>query len=260
MSKVLDSVDAVAGLIDHALLHPMLTSSEVRADVGALGRFPLASVCVRPSDVPAMAPVVAEGAIGAVCTVIGFPHGTTSTGAKVAESERAVRDGCRELDMVCNIARVLGEEWSGVRDDIAAVIEVGRAGGALVKVIFETDYVTSDAHKVRLCEICTECGADFVKTSTGFGFVKGADGRLASAGATDHDIALMRQHAGPRVGVKASGGVRTLDDVVRLHGLGATRIGASATRAILAEAAERFGDAPGIESPPSPTAQDATGY
>ena len=165
----------------------------------------------------------------AVGTTIGFPHGGHVTAIKVAESRQAAADGARELDMVVNIGKVLSGDWHYVADDMRAVVEAAHRDGALVKVIFENCFL-NDAQKERLCEICGEAGADFVKTSTGYG-----DG-----GATDDDLRLMRRCSPPRVQVKAAGGVRTLDRLLAVRALGVTRVGATATKAILDECNARL--------------------
>lgn len=228
-------VEAIARMLDHAVLLPTLTDGQMRDELISVRPYPLASVCIKPYAVRLACEVLEGTAIG-VGTVIGFPHGAARPVVKAFEAEQAFRDGAGEVDMVANIGKVLGEDWAFVRDDIRAVLEAARAHDGLLKVIFETDLLPDDRTKIALCEICTELGVDFVKTSTGFGFVKGPDGHLASAGATAHDVALMRRHCGPNVGVKASGGIRTLQDAWRFVALGATRLGTSSTRAILAPA------------------------
>jgi deoxyribose-phosphate aldolase len=175
-----------------------------------------------------------------VGTVIGFPHGSTTTQAKCHETRIACQQGAREVDMVVNVGKVLGEDWSFVEADIRAVVEAAHECGALAKVIFENEYLPSDSLKIELCRICSRVGADFVKTSTGFGFVSGPGGIVPPVGATDHDLKLMRAHADPRVGVKASGGVRTYQDALRVVALGATRIGTSSTAAIVAGQGEQI--------------------
>ncbi len=233
----------VAALIDHAILHPTVTPAAVADEVRRMAGLRLASLCVRPSDVALVHKLVSEHKQPVpVCTVIGFPHGTTSTAGKVAEAKQALAEGATELDMVVHVGAALGGAWSQVHDDIAAVLAVAHAQRALLKVIFETDYLTDDAVKIRLCEICSEVGVDFVKTSTGFGYVKQADGSMNYRGATEHDVQLMRAHTPAHVGIKPSGGIRTLDAVLRFVALGATRIGTASTSAILAEAQQRFGD------------------
>ena len=162
--------------------------------------------------------------------VIGFTHGGHLSRIKAAEAEAAVADGAVELDMVVNIGKVLSGDWGYVRDDIAAVVEPAHWNGARVKVIFENCYL-ADEQKVQLCRICGEVRADWVKTSTGYG----------DSGATDHDLTLMRRHSPPHVQVKAAGGVRTFDRVLAVRALGVTRIGATATKAILDECRQRLG-------------------
>lgn len=244
----IDSTDAVAALLDHAILHPTVTPRAVVEEIRSLGAHRLASFCVRPSDVRAAVEAASPSGI-AVGTVVGFPHGTTTTHTKAEEAREAIDAGARDIDMVVHVGRVLAGDWDFVHADIQAVQDVATAGGALVKVIFETDYITDDAHKAKLCEICTQVGVAFIKTSTGFGFVKSDDGGSRYTGATEHDVKLMREHAGQKVGVKPSGGIRTLDDVLKYAELGATRIGTGSSAAILAQASERFGDAPAASTP-----------
>ncbi len=169
-----------------------------------------------------------------VGTVIGFPHGSHASSVKAYEAEAACQAGAVELDMVVNVGKVLQGDWDYVREDIRGVVEVAKRHRAVVKVIFETDFVTRDEDKVRLCQTCEALGVDYVKTSTGFGYVKQPTGGYDYAGATDHDIALLRRSCGPAVGVKASGGVRTYDDAVRMRDLGASRLGSSSSAAIVA--------------------------
>ena len=214
----------------------------MRTELAALSGLKLASVCIKPYAVPLAVEVL--GATGiAIGTVIGFPHGSPATAIKATEAARAFADGAREVDMVVNVGKVLGGDWTFVRDDVRAVLNVARGYGGMIKVIFETDYLTDDAVKIRLCEICSELQVDYVKTSTGFGFVKQSDGSFAARGATDHDLVLMRQHCPSSVDVKASGGIRTLDDVLRVLRLGVTRIGTSSTQSIYKAAVEKLGRA-----------------
>ena len=228
-------------MLDHALLHPTLTDKAVTEQCEALQPYPLASLCVKPCHVEMVADMMADSVID-VGTVIGFPHGVTTTATKVAETRLAFERGAVEADMVVNTGKVLGGQWDEVRHDIAEVLTVVRERAGLLKVIFETDFVTEDADKIRLCEVCSDLGVNYVKTSTGCGYVKQVDGGVSYRGATDHDIRLMRQHCPPGVGVKPSGGVRTLDDMLRFHRLGATRFGTTSSHAILSEARERFGE------------------
>ena len=217
----------VADLIDHALLKPELTPDEVEQTCRELAADEIWSVCVRPSDVR-LALAAVDGHRTRVCTVIGFPHGTTSTAAKVAEARQALADGATELDMVLNIGRLRGGDLDAVKQDIAAVVEVGHAVDVLVKVIFETALL-DDEQKQAACRASEEAGADFVKTSTGF----------AGGGATLPDVRLMRAHVPETMQVKASGGVRDIDTLLAMVAEGVTRIGTSSTPALLAGARER---------------------
>ncbi|MDO5738824.1 MAG: deoxyribose-phosphate aldolase [Ornithinimicrobium sp.] len=221
------TVQDVADLIDHALLKPELTPQEVEESCRELAQSEIWSVCVRPCDV-ALALSAIEGHKTQVCTVIGFPHGTTSTAAKVAEAKQALTDGATELDMVLNIGRLRGGDLDAVREDIAAVVEVGHEEGAIVKVIFETALL-DDEQKIAACRASQAAGADFVKTSTGF----------AGGGATIPDVRLMRANTDPTMQVKASGGVRTIDALLAMCAEGVTRIGTSSTEALLQGARER---------------------
>jgi deoxyribose-phosphate aldolase len=244
------TADAILGMIDHALLHPTLTDAQIRAELEVLRKHKLASVCIKPYWVSMCAKFLADTGI-ATGTVIGFPHGSPVPGIKAAEARQAFADGAQDVDMVVNVGKVLSGDWAFVRDDVRSVLEVTRERGGVIKVIFETDYLDQgggngggkgDADKIRLCEICSEMGVDFVKTSTGFGFVKQADGGFATHGARDADLILMRRHCPPSVGVKASGGIRSLDDVLRVIKLGVTRIGTSSTLAIYKSAVEKVGE------------------
>lgn len=214
----------LAGLIDHTLLKPEATPAQVEALCAEAARYRFASVCVNPGFVPLCARLLA-GTPVAVCTVIGFPLGATTTKTKVFEATQAAGNGARELDMVIAIGRLKAGELREVAEDIAAVVAAGHAAGALVKVIIETSLL-QDEEKVAACLLAARAGADFVKTSTGF----------AGGGATAADIALMRRVVGPEVGVKASGGVRTLADATAMVAAGADRIGASAGVQIVREA------------------------
>lgn len=217
----------IARMIDHSLLKPELTSDQVIEGCAVARRYGTASVCVRPCDVP-LAVRELTGTAVLVTTVIGFPHGTNQTATKVFEAEQAIRDGAVELDMVMNFSRLLSGDEDYVTADIRAVVEAAHRQSALVKVILENCYLT-DALKIRACQICDKAGADFVKTSTGFG----------SGGATLDDLRLMRRSCSERVRVKAAGGVRTLDQALAVRAAGADRFGATATQAILEEALQR---------------------
>ena len=222
---------SIVSMIDHAVLHPTQTEADLRAACALCTRLGVASVCVKPSMVPlAVEWLVDSGVLTG--TVIGFPHGGTSTEAKVRETEVACQAGAREVDMVVNVGHVLAEDWQQVLADIRAVVDAAAAHRVITKVIFETGLLPEDALKIRLCEISEEAGAAFVKTSTGFGTIKRKDGSLVATGATEHDIRLMRQHCSDQVQVKASGGIQTYEDSRRFAALGATRLGTSGTEAI----------------------------
>ena len=229
----------IARMIDHALLHPTLTDAELQQGCALAAQYEVASVCIKPYAVSAAASWLA-GTDVKVCTVIGVPHGSHKTSIKLAETKNACSEGAVEIDVVVNVGKVLSGDWDYVSREIVALRETTWRCGALLKVIFENDYLPTDVYKIRLCEICNAAEVDFVKTSTGYGFVRGADGRFGTIGATEHDLKLMRRHAGPKVGVKASGGIRTLDNLLQAHAWGVTRIGTSATATILQEARQRF--------------------
>lgn len=226
--------DEVAKMIDHSLLHPTMTDRELAAGCRLAKRYKVASVCIKPYAVKAAAKLL-EGSGVAVGAVVGFPHGSSTTESKRVETEIACRDGATEIDMVINVGKALSGDWPYVERDIRAVVREAHRRGAIVKVIFENDFLPGDAIKRRLCRISEKAGADFVKTSTGYGFVKAPDGTYGYKGATEHDLTLMRKHVSSKVQVKAAGGVRDLDTLLHLRDLGTTRCGATATAAILDE-------------------------
>jgi len=221
----------IAKMIDHSLLRPTLTADELEAGCRLAADYRCATVCILPYYLKRCAEVLAGSGVRA-STTIGFPHGGHTTAVKLAEARQALADGGEELDMVVNISQVLSAAWDYVRADIAAVVDAAHDAGRKVKVIFENCYL-EDAHKVRLCEICGEVGADWVKTSTGYG----------EGGATHADLKLMRAHAPAGVQVKAAGGVRDLDALLAVRALGVTRVGASRTAGILDECKRRLGTA-----------------
>lgn len=232
------TVQALAKMIDHSLLHPTMTDAQIAEGCRLARQYDVATACVKPYSI-AMAREILAGSTVGVCPVIAFPHGNSTTAIKVAEAEAAARAGGVEIDAVINVGKALGGDWNYVRDEVRAINAAVKAHGAILKVIFENDYL-EDAHILRLCEICSEAGVAFVKTSTGYGFVKQPDGSYNYKGATDHHLRLMRQHCPPSVQIKAAGGVRTLDDLLRVRALGVSRVGATATKAMLEEAIKRF--------------------
>jgi deoxyribose-phosphate aldolase len=223
----------IAKTIDHSLLRPELDDAFVEAGCRLAAKYDVASVCVRPADVRRAAAILA-GTDVAVGTTIGFPHGNHRTETKVFEAQLALADGATELDMVIQIAALKSGRDADVQADIQAVVDIGHAAGAIVKVIFENAYLADD-EKVRACRLSEAAGADFVKTSTGF----------APSGATHDDLRLMRSNTSPHIRIKAAGGVRTLDALLAVMELGVTRIGATATETIILDfRARKAGIAP----------------
>ena len=228
----------IAKTIDHSLLRPELDDAFVEAGCRLAARYDVASVCVPPVHVR-RAKAILDGTDVAVGTVVGFPHGYATTETKVVETRQALADGATEIDMVLQVGALKSGRDADVQADIAAVVEVAHAAGAIVKVIFENAYLTDD-EKVRACRLTEAAGAEFVKTSTGF----------APSGATHDDLRLMRASTSPHVRVKAAGGVRTLDALLAVMNLGVTRIGATATEAIILDfRARKAGEGPGAASP-----------
>jgi deoxyribose-phosphate aldolase len=220
--------EQIAKMIDHSLLNPTLTTADLERGCQLARDYNVASVCIMPYYLRHCAEILAGSTVKA-STTIGFPHGGHTTAIKVAEARQALADGGQELDMVVNISKVLSGDWQYVCDDLQAVIDVTHAAGAKVKVIFENCYL-QDEHKIQLCEICGNLGADWVKTSTGYG----------SGGATHEDLKLMRKYAPAHVQVKAAGGVRTLDTLLEVRALGVTRAGATRTAEMLDECRRRL--------------------
>jgi deoxyribose-phosphate aldolase len=221
------SLKSLAKMIDHSLLHPTLTDEAIVAGCELARKYGVATACVKP--------YATQMARSALAGCDAFPHGNSTPAIKVQEAGQAIADGATEIDMVVNVGKVLGGDWGYVSAEIEALNGAVVGGKGLLKVIFENDYL-EDAHIIRLCEICSAHEVAFVKTSTGYGFVRQPDGMYSYKGATDHHLRLMRAHCPPNVQVKAAGGVRTLDDLLRVRALGVTRIGATATEAILEEA------------------------
>ncbi len=237
----MNRVTEIAKMIDHSILHPTLTDVDLRRECEVAKKYHVASVCVKPYAVK-LACRILSGSDVLVGCVIGFPAGNSAITVKAFETETACRDGAVEIDMVINIGKALQEDWSYIEDETKTITGISHRHGAITKVIFETDFITKDEHKIRLCEICSKAGADYVKTSTGFGFVKGEDGKYSYKGATAHDIELMRKHSAPGVKIKAAGGVRTLAELLKLKELGISRCGATATISMLEEARKLYGE------------------
>jgi deoxyribose-phosphate aldolase len=217
-----------------------MTADEIRKGCEHSRKYDVATACVKPYAIPLAKEILAGSDVG-VCPVIGFPHGNSATAIKVREADAAARAGGSEIDMVVNIGKVLGGDWAYVTAEIRAIndaVVAVVAAGAILKVIFENDYL-QDPHIIKLCEICSSIGVAFVKTSTGYGFVRQENGMYSYKGATAAHLQLMRQHCAPSVQIKAAGGVRTLDDLLLVRSLGVTRVGATATQTILEDAKKR---------------------
>lgn len=231
------TLSQLAKMIDHSLLHPTMTDTDIMAGLAVAKKYSVATVCIKPYLIP-LAKKELEGTDVLVCPVIGFPAGNSTTEVKVIEAELAAKAGGREIDMVINIGKALSGDWEYVMHEIRLINEAVVKQGAILKVIFENDYLHED-HIVRLCQICSELKVAFVKTSTGYGFVKQPNGLYTYKGATVPHLKLMRENSAPEVQVKAAGGIRTLDDLLHVMSLGVTRIGATATVAMLEEARTR---------------------
>jgi deoxyribose-phosphate aldolase len=234
-------VKELAKMIDHSILHPTMTDADLVKECEIAKQFDVASVCVKPYAVKKAAELL-KGSDVLVGCVIGFPAGNSAIEVKVFEAETACKDGAVEIDMVINIGKALQGDWDYITKEIKSVTDACHKQNAIVKVIFETDYVTKEADVVKLCQICTEVGADYVKTSSGFGFVKQANGDFNYQGATIPVLTLMKKSVGPKVKVKAAGGVRTLDQLIAVKEAGCTRSGATATKVMMEEAVKKFGN------------------
>jgi len=230
----------VAKMIDHSLLHPTMTDQEMEDGCKLALDYKVGAVCIKPYFVKKTAKIL-KGSKVKVCSVIGFPHGNSTIKLKVLETRQACKDGATEIDMVVNCGKVLGKDWSYVRKEIKAINKECEKRGAILKVIFENDFLPKDKFKIKLCKICSKIGVAFVKTSTGYGFVKGPNGKYSYTGATEHDLKLMRKYCDPKVQIKAAGGIRSLDGLLKARELGCSRLGASATVAIMEEAKSRLG-------------------
>jgi len=233
--------EEIAGMIDHALLHPTLTNEELTSGCDLADLYNVATVCVKPYHVGLAVNRLKSSKV-AVCTVIGFPHGANLIEIKKLETQRACEQGAREVDMVINLGKAKDGDWKYIETEISEVCNTAREGNAKTKVILENDYwntfsqkMNGDRIKEKLCKICETAGASWVKTSTGFGYVPQADGSMATRGATELDIALMVRSCADNVGIKAAGGIKDLGTLLKMKHLGVSRIGTSSTQAILEE-------------------------
>jgi deoxyribose-phosphate aldolase len=232
------TITELAKLLDHSVLHPTATDADLQHECEIAKQYQVASVCVKPYHVK-LAAVLLQNSTVLVGCVVGFPAGNSSIETKVFETEQACKNGAVEIDMVINIGKALQEDWEYIQKEIAAVVSKSREYGAITKVIFETDYIPSEKHIKELCQICTTVGAEYVKTSTGFGYTKQENGMFTVTGATKEAIEFFKLYSGKQVKIKASGGIRTLDQLLMFAELGISRCGTSATIAILEEAKKR---------------------
>jgi deoxyribose-phosphate aldolase len=259
--------EQLAKMIDHSLLHPTMTDRELEEGCKLAAKYNVASVCIKPYYVKSACQLLTRTGVK-VGAVIGFPHGNSVTQSKRYETELACKDGAVEIDMVINIGKALSGDWGYVEEDIKAVCDEAHHRDAKVKVIFENDYLvnggaglSAEDFKRKLCAVSQKAGADWIKTSTGYGFVKGQDGKYDYKGATEGDLKLMRAAVSDKVQVKAAGGVRDLDGLIRVRDLGATRCGASATATILDEYRKRAeAERAGKGSEPNPASLGTGGY
>ncbi len=235
------TLDDISKMIDHSLLQPTMSDEELIRGCALAVDYNCASVCIKPYFVGTAAKLLRETGVN-TGTVAGFPHGNSAVETKVFEIRRAVEEGAVEVDVVVNVGKVRSGEWSYVHDEIAAANQAAVDGGAILKVIFENDFLY-DSQIEQLCLICNRIRPAFIKTSTGYGFTKRDNGFYNYDGARFEHLALMRRVAVPEIQIKAAGGIRTLDDLLTVRKLGVTRVGATATAAILDEAVKRiYGD------------------
>ena len=228
------TLKSLAKMIDHSLLHPTMTDLEILKGCETAKKYDVVTVCIKPYAIEMCKNYLDETDVG-ICSVVAFPHGNGTTKMKVKETEEALELGATEIDMVVNIGKVMSSEWNYVSDEIKSINNATVNRGSILKVIFENDYL-SNVQIIKLCEICSEQSVSFIKTSSGYGFVKQLNGMYSYNGATDEHLKLMREKSNANVQIKAAGGVRTLDDLLRVRSLGVTRIGATATIEILEEA------------------------
>ncbi|MGD1006403.1 MAG: deoxyribose-phosphate aldolase [Ignavibacteriaceae bacterium] len=231
------TLKSLSKMIDHSLLHPTMTDADIIKGCEIAKKYNVATVCVKPYALE-MCKNILEGTGVGICSVVTFPHGNSTTSMKIKETEEAMQLGASEIDMVVNIGKVLGGDWNYVSDEIKQINDTVIAENNILKVIFETDYLNT-GQIIKLCKICSAHSVAFVKTSTGYGFVKQSNGMYSYKGATDEHLKLMKQNCTGKVQIKAAGGVRTLDDVLRVRSIGVTRIGVTATVDILETARAR---------------------
>jgi len=233
-------VQEILRMVDHSLLSPSLTDEQLKEGCSVAAQYHTASVCVKPYHVRQAAEHLKSTDV-LVGAVIGFPHGNSNIAIKAAETEQVIADGAVEVDMVVNIGKVLSEDWDYIDKEIETIRKITKNAGAALKVIFENDLLPDDQYKIKLCEICSKHSVDFVKTSTGYNYIKGPDGKYSYQGATMHDLKLMREHSAPEVQVKAAGNSGSLEIVLKLREIGVTRTGTGSTAELYENAVDKFG-------------------
>lgn len=233
-------VQEILKMVDHSLLSPSLTDEQLKDGCAVAVKYHTASVCVKPYHVRQAAEYL-TGTDVLVGGVIGFPHGNSTINTKAAETQQIIADGAVEVDMVVNIGKVLSEDWEYIDQEIQTIRKITKNNGAVLKVIFENDLLPEDKFKIKLCEICSKYKVDFVKTSTGYNYIKGEDGKYSYQGATMHDLKLMRKNSVPDVQVKAAGNSGSLEIILKLREIGVTRTGTGTTAKLYADAVEKFG-------------------
>ncbi len=236
----MNNVQEILKMVDHSLLSPSLTDEQLKGGCAVAAQYHTASACVKPYHVRQAAEYLKSTDV-LVGAVIGFPHGNSSIAIKAAETEQVIADGAVEVDMVINIGKVLSEDWDYVDKEIETIRIITKNAGAALKVIFENDLLPDDHYKIKLCELCSKHGVDFVKTSTGYNYIKGPDGKYSYQGATMHDLKLMREHSAPEVQVKAAGNSGSLEIVLKLREIGVTRTGTGKTAELYKNAVDKFG-------------------
>lgn len=236
----MNNVQEILKMVDHSLLSPSLTDEQLKEGCAEAAQYHTASVCVKPYHVRQAAEYLKSTDV-LVGAVIGFPHGNSNIAIKAAETEQVIADGAVEVDMVINIGKVLSEDWDYVDKEIETIRKITKNAGAALKVIFENDLLPDDQYKIKLCELCSKHSVDFVKTSTGYNYIKGPDGKYSYKGATMHDLKLMREHSAPEVQVKAAGNSGSLEIVLKLREIGVTRTGTGKTAELYKNAVDKFG-------------------
>lgn len=233
-------VHEIAKMIDHTLLHPALTDKEIKAGCDVAKKYNVAAVTVKPYIIREVAECL-QGTDIKVASVVGFPHGSSSPEIKMLEAQQCIKDGATEIEIVINIGRVLSENRDYTEAELSILQQIVSDHNAIMKVVIESDFLTSDQHKIYLCEVCNKLNVPYINTSTGFGFAQHNNGFYRCNGATEH-VKLLKMHAAESINIKTTGNISTLDDLLRFKELGVSRIGTTATQTIMDEAHKRYGE------------------